>query len=780
MKKCYLLFFAVLMGIALAIGGIPSVYAQGGDSDEFVLEEITVTAQKRAESQQRVPIAMEVISGEEITELGKNDIDEMLQGVSNTIIEKAQDGYRVTIRGVTDNSEAFKGQSMAPPAVAINLDGVYSTKKDTGSGLFDVERVEVLYGPQSTLYSSNSPGGIVNVVTANPKLDKYEGSGSLEYGNYNLVHTEGALNAPLNDIMALRASFSTSKRDGYLSNGNDDEDTRSARLRTLIQPTDALSFVLTGETTRNTAVGFGGGVQAFDTEDGHWYEQSKAGIQVTYDDLGPVTDPWIGVSNDKVLSSDQITEKIYGQFTIDTNVGTVILTPSYSERNGTSESEFANPGSQDIEVSYMTQYVEEKSFEVRMSSPEDFPFQWIAGGTYYKSFDRNIDESQEYLDSSPTTVNGVYYEKWGRWSDRQMTNENKAFFLNVTYPVSDAFRATAGYRQSWDKFITDNYEIKGEPGSPDYVYAYEPFLMENDGDPDYKIGLEYDLADNSMLYASYATSYRVQGMGGGPPGTTTTQDPEELTAYTVGAKNRFFDNSLQLNAALYYYDYRNYRAGGNDTEVWLYDTDGDGEQDQNETGRDGNANGVGDGRVIGLDLSANWIISPNDRLNLTASYMNSEWTDLLIDYEYDYSGGYDSDGVWQDDLIGIGENGDGIDDFTGEEMMSSPPININLTYDHNFTLPNGGSLKAALTVKYKTAFDLSWRKADYVINHQEDYHMEDINLVYNDPSGNLSISAYCKNITNYAEKRSLLNMAGTRLLSIGNPRTYGAVLSVKF
>lgn len=793
MRKYYLLFIAVLLGIALC--GIPPVYAQGDDSDEFELEEITVTAQKRAESVQKVPIAMEVISGAEITELGKNDIDEILQGVSNTIIEKSQDGYRVTIRGITDNSEAFKGQSMAPPAVAINMDGVYSNQK-TGSGLFDIERVEVLYGPQSTMYSSNSPGGIVNVVTANPKLDQYEGSASLEVGNYNLVHTEGAMNAPLGDIMALRASFTTSKRDGYLTTGNDDEDTKSVRLRTLIQPNDMFNFVITGETQRNNSVGFGGGVQVFDTQDGQWMtEITKGSRQHYWVPTGSVTDPWIGVTNDKINVSDQIQNKIYGQINVDTAAGSITLTPSYAERKGNSQMEFAPPDpNAEFETSYMTQYVEEKSLEVRMSSPEDFPFEWIVGATYYESFDQNIDESQEYLDSGPETVtvtetpNGglqgvidpagtTTFAHWGRWSDRRMTNKTKAYYANVTYPITDSFRAIAGFRQSWDQWITDNYEIKGEPGSPLYTYVLEPFLMENDGNPDYKVGVQYDVADSSMLYATYATSYRVQGMGGGPPGTNATNDPEELKSYTVGAKNRFLDNRLQLNAAAYYYDYKNYRAGGNDTEVWLYDYNFNGIQDMDEGGRDGNANGTGNGRVIGLDLSANWIITPNDRLNMTASYMDSEWTDLYIDYEYDqqFIGWEGVPGASNPILEDIPD-----DDFSGEPMMSSPPVSVNLTYDHSFTLPNGASLKAALTVKYKTAYRLSWRLTDYPINRQENFHMEDINLVYNDPEGKMSLSAYVKNIGDYAEKRAITNMAGTKLLQIGNPRTFGAVLSVKF
>ena len=463
-----------------------------------------------------------------------------------------------------------------------------------------------------------------------------------------------------------------------------------------------MSFVFTGETTRNSAAGFGGGVQTFDTQDGHWYQQTKAGRQGTYVDLGPVTDPWLGVTNDKVNNSNQITKKIYAQFTLNTGVATLTMTPNYSRRRGTSQMEWAPPGQTDTEISYMKQSVEEKGLEVRMASAADSPIKWIVGLTYYHSFDRNIDTSQDYLDSGPVTVaitedptrprylngviadEGTLFPHWGRMSDRQMTNKNKAFFANITYPFTDAFRATAGYRQSWDQFITDNYEIKGQPGTDELSYAYEPFLMENNGNPDYKVGVEYDVAGNSMLYADYATSYRIQGMGGGPPGTKSTVEPERLKSYTVGAKNRFFNNKLQLNAAAYYYDYKNYRAGGNDTEVWLNDNDEDGEQDMSESARDGNANGTGSGRVIGLDLSANWLITQSDRVNLTASYIKSEWTDLYIDYEYNQTGTI-IDGEFV--LVDVPD-----DDFSGKPMMSTPPWNINLTYDHNFTLPNGANI----------------------------------------------------------------------------------------
>jgi iron complex outermembrane recepter protein len=730
-------------------------------------------------------MAMEVVSAEDIKELGKTNIDDILSGMSNTIVEKSQEGYRITIRGMSDSSDAFKGQSMAPPAVAINMDGVYSNRKDTGAGLFDVERVEVLYGPQSTLYSSNSPGGIVNVVTANPKINRYEASGLLEYGSYNLLHTEGAMNAPISQNIALRASFSTIKRDGYLSNGNDDEDQKAARLRALWQPNDKLSFVLTGETTRDGGVGFGSGVKAFDKQDGQWYDPTGRGTG-EYMPVGKVTDPWIGNDSEKTTANAQLAKKIYAQINWDTSAGAVSVTPSYTKRNGTSSFVFDDPGT-GPETSHMLRQATEKGFELRMTSASDFMFKWIAGFTYYYSFDRGFDRSETFLNSGPTVINGVTYAHWGRMSDRQITNENKAFFLNITYPVSEAFRVTGGFRKSYDEMSTVNEEIRGGPGQPGLSHMTEYMFMKSPNKPDYKLGVEYDLGSNSMIYADYATSYRVQGMGGGgpPPGEGVTEtrtvvnvNPETLAAYTLGAKNRFFDNKLQVNAAAYYYDYKNFPArGGNEFEVWAFDWNNNGFPDP---GRDANEvvgqrsinASNGNGRVIGLDLSMNAILTQNDRLGLTPSYINSKWTDLTFLWYYNPTFELVNGVKTQVNVPSTS--------FKGKNMMNSPPWNMNLTYDHVFNLPDGGTIKAGLSVKYKTEYDLTWRTVDRPLNHQEAYHMEDVNLIYNSADGKWSLTGYVKNLENYAEKRSLLNMAGSKLLTIGNPRTFGGILSVKF
>jgi iron complex outermembrane recepter protein len=170
-KRSFHVILATTVGLMFVFGDAFILCAQEAKSDEFTLEEITVTAQKRAENQQKVAIPMDVISGEQLAEMGKTNVDDILGGISNVLINKSSDGMRVSVRGLTETDIPFMDLHATTPQVAINVDGAYNSSNRSGTNLFDVERVEVLYGPQSTMYASNSPGGIVNVVTAAPKTD---------------------------------------------------------------------------------------------------------------------------------------------------------------------------------------------------------------------------------------------------------------------------------------------------------------------------------------------------------------------------------------------------------------------------------------------------------------------------------------------------------------------------------------------------------------------------------------------------------------------------------
>lgn len=715
--KMVLLISPVLF---LLSGDFSMICAQESGAEEFTLEEITVTAQKREENQQKVPIAMEVVSGDEIKELGRNDIDDILTNVSSVLINKATDGLRVTIRGVSNDNPMFNNVQVSTPTVAINKDGVFTNRNDSGSGLYDIERVEVLFGPQSTLYATASPAGIVNIVSASPSTEKYEASGTIEYGNYNLLHTEGSMNAPISDTIALRAAFSTSVRDGYLTNGADDEDMKSARIRTLFKPSDRFSFLISGEISKTDGKGWAG-VKSFENQDDE-------------------DNPWTSSSDSSGPPRSQKQKRIYANINLDLGFGSLTVVPNYMKRTFSATSIMQMGPSTVTSAIVGSGY--EKGAELRMASSQDFFIKWIAGFNWYKSNDESANTGDN-----------------GSWGNRFNLQTSKALYGNVTYPVTDRFRATGGMRLTWEE--NDSINTEYPDMRPPFGIAVQEVHMTYKGKKDYKVGAEYDIGESSMFYADWSTSYRTRGMDYRTSGEPFP--PEKLTSYTIGSKNRLMGNKLQINGAAYYYNYKNYLA---DSMVMsLHPVTLTPQPDDN-------SKNVGDAKVYGVDLQANAIITDKDKLDLSVSYLKSEFTKLTFDY-MDIT-----------NSLGIPDA-----DYSGQPMTLSPDWTVTAAYNHNFQLRNGGTLTARLDIRYQSSYILQWASTSigYMggavvvtdstgLNTQEAYHLSNASLVYANPDGKWTLTGYIKNLENYAVKRSWMMMD----FIVGPPRTYGGVLSVKF
>jgi iron complex outermembrane receptor protein len=763
MKRVFFVILTTAFGFGLAFSDPSPIYAQEGDMDEFTLEEITVTAQKREENVQKVPITMEVVSGDQMKELGQTDIDEILSFIGSAVINKASDGFRASLRGIVDDNDTWQDMHISTPTVAISTDGVYSSRSDRGQGLYDIERMEVLFGPQSTMYANTSPGGIINVITAAPKTDKYEVSGTVEYGNYNYLRTEGAMNAPLSDKIALRAAFSTSVRDGYLSNGAEDLDTKSARLKALYQPNEKLSFTLTGDYSFNGGHGFSW-VQGF----------------VDQDDAD---DPWTSSETELGDPRDERRKGVNANITWGSSIGTLTVIPSYSTNTSSSSVTFSDPMTGATSTRNMNREMWEKGADARMVSPADFFFKWIVGANY-----NNADEGgyQSYAESSQGGSDNI-------------TQKSHAFYGNITYPVTDIFRVTFGARKSWDNmtFLQKQWNQLPRPPrpgmpemsrsgitttNPDGTTNYTEHWIQEYDSMDYKIGVEYDLNTDSMLYADFSSSYRMQAMGR----TATSGEsppPEEMSAYTLGSKNRFFGNKLQVNASVYHYKYTNKLASGGArpfTDFYEDDprfiaagftaVDGTRGLDLNNDGTithvswfldDPTQVNWGDFLSRGIDVMASWIITKKDKLDLSISYMDTEWTNLFYDFVYDM--------VYPDF------------DYSGKTNILSPKLVVNATYSHNFSLGNGATLTPRFDSRYQSSYVVTYHEREDPQRHQEPHHISNLSLIYTSPDGKWNLTGYIKNIENYAVKRGLKGEGerGFRLM-IGPPRTYGAILSVHY
>lgn len=749
MRKVFVLIFAAVVGFVFMFNNVHQVKAQDASDYEFTLEEITVTAQKREENQQKVPIAMEVFSGEEMKELGRNNIDEILSNVAGVIVNKASDGFRVSIRGISNDLAQFQQTNPSTPTVATNKDGVYTNRVDSGQNLFDIERVEVLFGPQSTLYATTSPGGVVNIVTSAPKTDQYEASGTLEYGNYNLLHTEGMVNAPINETMALRAAFTTTVRDGYISDGSDDEDSKSARLRALYKPNDRLSFMVTGEYMTTAGMGITG-VETFDKE-------------------SDTDDPWTSDtdSSSPNPSGSNHEKKIYANIDWDLGFGDLSIVPSYS-KDDYDHTQTAENMEGVVVTSNMKSHSTEKDVEAHLSSPEDSVIDWTIGGNIYRSKDSSDRDSDD-----------------GGWEWVRIKQNSEAIYGNMTYPFTDSFRVTGGLRYTSEEHYSGNSKYPDQEAlkTGDWV---KDITMEFNG-MDYKIGVEYDVGSNSMLYSDFSTGHRLQGMTYNSSGKVFP--PEKLKSYTVGAKNRFFGNKVQLNASAYYYDYANYIPDCPSViTLDQKDLDGDGDydgedlwdedvgdyRDETITYSDPNSISSGDFEVLGVDIQSSLIFTGSDKLDISVSYQHKEFSDFIFDF------------IDETNALGIEDV-----DYSGKGSSNSPDWTITAGYSHNFNLANGGSLTARIDAKYQSEYFLTYIEKSVGLDMetyeatvtylggvriQEAYHTEDFSLIYAQPEGKWTLTGYVKNIENYAVKLSYLASS----LVIGAPRTYGGILSVRF
>jgi iron complex outermembrane receptor protein len=693
-KKIFMYLFTVILGSGFVIGDLPSAFGQ--ETGEFTLEEITVTAQKRLEDSQKVPIALSTLSGDQIAEMGGTTLKDSLNTLASVTIMQVNEGLNVSIRGM--DNDGMPGDSAG--MVGITVDGVSSNNFATGySGLYDVSRVEVLSGPQGTLYSRNSGGGVVNMITNDPNTAGFDAMGSIEIGNYNTLNAQAAINAPVNEKSALRLALSTTDRDGYIDNGTDDNDSKSMRLKYLYNFHQDMSAVLSYENVRTSGKGQGReGVKPFVDED-------------------DVENPWTGTYDGEYFYNDIDSNKYSMTLTWNTGIGQLTFLPSYTSLDRKFGTPQANRQTGEVGQNNCVDTEEETSGELRMNSSADSVGTWVMGLYYYR-------KKWSDVSASPSDLNYNILD-----------NPTAAVFGNLTYPLSDRFRATVGGRYTKDH---EQMEFEISDAVTNEVRMYENWDVKS-SHFDYKLGIEYDLSGASMIWLENSTGYR-QGYRG--------SESQDLNAYQIGIKNRFMDQRLQLNATAYYYDYTNYQVRSMldyvDPEtgaVWM----------------DFGA-GTGDATVYGLDFDTQFLFTKNDLVTFSGSYLHSAVSGLTIEYQFSPPSSQ----------------------YEEAPLNNSPEWTLTGGYKHYFYLGNGGTFTAGFDLRYRTEYYCSFQ--DYIqnpndrTNWEPNHMMANAALNYASPDGKWSINAYMKNIENHAEKVGKM-MSSLRLSA---PRTFGAVLSLRF
>jgi iron complex outermembrane receptor protein len=679
-----------------------------GQDEEFSLEEITVTAQKRLENQQNVPIAMEIVTGDKIREQGISNLDEAILTLPFVWINEAYDGYRVSIRGISNEGSPGTGGATydsVTPTVAVNTDGAFTILRKSGADMFDIERIEVLAGPQSTLYSSNSPGGIVNIITSQPKADKFEISGKIDFGNYQNVATEGMINVPLSEKTAIRTAYTTSSNDGYMSSGHQAADSRSFRAKLLHKPVENLSIILTGQYVRDLGNGTGQGRPMFIDQD-------------------DVADPWDdGEEVEDPVANDRRSKSYNALIEWDLGIGTYTFNGYMNKTTevGTSFTEDTAGNEYTIDNDMWTK---ESGAEMRLASSSDSRSKWILGATMFKF---------EQVGSKITLGSNAMFNS-------HRTNKTYAIYGNYTYPLTDRFRVTGGARYSDDKNVWERAQRHlGQTGPPN---DRNERLHYNDFD--YKIGVEYDIGENQLLYADWTTGYLIGSSGG-------TEDPETIDAYTVGSKNRFLNNKLQANASIYLYDYKNKPA------ILHLDVPGLGIPDI------GGGEDQASMRMYGFELATDMSFTAKDRLKFAITYQDAEFDTLVFTYVHPSL----------PDIV-----------YSGNRPTFTPDWTATAQYDHDFDLGNNGVLTAHIDTRWQSEMFITYLEntgapsnMSYIgYRDQEAHFITNTSLVYANPERAWTITCYVKNVTNYAVKRNLIGTS----ITLGSPRTYGVIFQARY
>jgi iron complex outermembrane recepter protein len=756
MKNFFYVFFTLTMGIALALGLNTHAYAQASTrGEEFTLEEITVTAEKRVENAQKTPVAVTAISGDDIQEKSYDKLENILRDVPGLSMQATSPtGSGVYIRGVGSNVDT----NIADPSVAINVDGVYYSKGEVAfSTMYDTERVEVLRGPQGTIYGRNAIGGTVNVVSKNP-TDKLDASANIKVGNFNLKEFDAMLNLPLTEKLWGRFSVMKQDRDSYYSPSGDNANKFGFRGKFSYKPIDDLSFIFTYDYSSDK--GLGKPQVPVPGSAGHLGFPPPMiptlvdpNIPNTGWITSPVSDAWSLDKYHPAPKQDNWFQTYSMQINYDSPWASFTVFPSVAKnyRNfllvgaifGTTLGETEESQALINSPYEETQY----SLEVRLQNPADSNIKWMAGYYGQKSKNNAVQAAQDPASFADHDWHTIIYNQ------PTMTN---AFFAQITYPVTDQFRLTGGARTSTDdrekKYRFANNGGLG-PGDPFYVEggstgSYDSGILkykDSAGNTTYKAGLEYDVSDSSMMYAQLTTGFKAGGLNQTVP--PEIFKPEDLTSYSIGSKNRFLGNTLQVNFEGYYYDYNNFQVQigqfrvnpmtGAMEMIPMYVIN------------------AKKGTMYGAELETEWAISSNNRLNAALSWMHTEYGSVVLP---------------PNPFAGTPPT-----DIKGQQMSNSPELAVTLGYSHTMELDNGAQIVANLNTKISAGY-YSTPEVQLVGAWQKSYHLSNASVNYYSTSGKWNFGLWCNNIENDAQTLRLYPLYRQ---IITDPRTIGLSLNLK-
>jgi iron complex outermembrane receptor protein len=734
-----------------------------GSSDADGIQEIIVTAERRPDAIQKSALAIQAVDSNALREVGTLDSSLGLESVMPSVhVQQLALYSNIFINGVGGGDVNAYGS----PAVSYSIDGVFIDSASAPStALYDVQRVELVKGPQGTLYGRNATAGALNVIPNKPVFSD-ESSVSVEYGNYNDTQVSGMTNIPLSSTVATRFAFETHRHEGYLSNGTDDDDSQAVRGQVLWNASDALTlqayadyFHLGGKGVQTVPLYPGANLSSFGLG------AIAPGTPPTQKLLNP-SNPWQAVAAGVYYPTlipppfpqalplagpdagmDQNETMAHLQADWNVGFGTVTVIPAWVR-------------TVDDDLNYIggfrqheTDGSTETTLEARLASNSNpdrrIPLDWVVGlyGFHTDGFG-DLQAFQEGISNVDLSLTSI-------------KDTSRAGFGQLTYSAVDWVRLTAGVRYTSESKSEQGQTVVGNiflappptPATCMAPFTYYPPSTTDVPDParcgvpnsgnlhfsstDYKAAVAIDLSPRNLLYVNYSTGFKAGGFNpGGPPNTYA---PERLKDYDIGSKNRFLNNTVQLNATAFY---------------WEYD-----DQQQQAFGPI-NPSGYSyivypsKSHIYGTSVDAIVLATPVDRIAAQVNYL------------YGVYDRYQTSSVPGLGIVGI--NG------AGTTRPYSPRFTERLDYTHTFTLPTSATVDLNANANF-VGREYIYTTPYVPVANQSSYHKSNANLTYKSADAAWQMGLYVTNIENKYTFSALQpsSTTGNYFGYIDAPRTYG-------
>ena len=670
-----------------------SVLCLAAITEAQVIEDVIVTAEKRSESVQDISQSVTAITEDDLDAKNINSFVDLSAIVPGVTVAK-NEGYKtvISIRGVGNETNQ---NAIAAPSVAFHMDGIFiASPFSLQTDFIDVERIEVLRGPQGTLFGQNSTGGAINVISKKPSTEGYSNSSDVTLGSYAQTKFRSSSNIPLSDKLATRFSFSTNKRDGFSENtvtGQELDDANSLSIRSdwLYELSDVSTLRVFGqyfEIDRN-----GSAMRGIDDTSGDARRLSQDTISnhdLTSMVVAAIYENDLGFANLKVMASIQDDDISVTRDNDRHNFGDLVgVIPGLGSGATYQRAEFAPE----------TSIVETNTFEINLVSNEPIfgALEWTVGAFYMEHDienhirgyrDNNNDGQITYECSSPLAVIGSCYEHDygipGRFAvfdaeydfvtDAFPSRESYSIYAQTTYSFNDDFRLVSGIRYSEDTFTTNvsnfyNVDVFEAAGEVDKVTG--------------KVVGEYDLSDQTMAYWSFSQGFKPGGSNltygyteaediiaerpVAPAMVFQTYQSETIEAFEVGIKTDLLDGKARANIAVFTYDYDNLQFQATDPDPY----------------RGGVAN-IPQSEMNGIEVEFTALLSDSLTMDMNLAFLDSEVTssyevlDNVDVYQYFFG---------EEDLrYSLRE------DVKGNKLAKSPEFtaDINLTYETTLSSGN--------------------------------------------------------------------------------------------